>query len=127
MIIGVGHDLVSTLRFARVAARFGQRFLDRIFIDDEQRYCRELANPTRHFAARFAAKEAFYKALSRGVPLRLGFRDVGVSHVRGASLKLWLSPVAAALAHDAGVVHTHLSLSHDGDYAAAMVVLEGAP
>jgi holo-[acyl-carrier protein] synthase len=129
VILGIGHDIVHIPRFASVLDKWGQRFLDRLFTAEEQRYCLAMHEPARHFAARFAAKEAFYKALSRGRQFSLGFLEAWVSHVVGVELRLVLSPKALTLAQQAGVgIGTvHLSLSHDGDYASAFVVLESAP
>lgn len=125
MIIGIGHDLVHVPRVARLLARWDRRFLDRVFSPAEQAYCRRFVDPAPSFAARFAAKEAFYKALSRGKPLGLWFRDAEVVHDVGKALGLLLSERAAELAREAGVVQSHLSLTHDGDHASAFVVLEG--
>lgn len=124
MILGIGHDLVHVPRFEAVLTKWGQRFLDRLFTSEEQRYCRDMHRPARHLAARFAAKEAFYKALSRGRQFPLGFLEAWVSHAPGVALQLELSPKARELADAQGVVATHLSLSHDGDYASAVVILE---
>ena len=126
MILGIGHDIVYVPRFEGVLDKWGQRFLDRLFTAEEQTYCRAMHKPARHYAARFAAKEAFYKALSRGRQFPLGFLEAWVSHTVGKDLRLVLSPKALTLAEAAGVIGVHLSLSHDGDYASAFVVLESA-
>ena len=125
MIVGVGHDVVHIPRIAQVLQRWEQSYLDRIFSAEEQAYCRGFVDPSPHFAARFAAKEAFFKALSRGRPLRLGFQDAAVIHRRNQTLELTLSEQAQALVREAGVTGIQLSLSHDGEYASAFVVLEG--
>ena len=126
MILGVGHDLVHVPRLARLLQRWDQRFLDRVFSPAEQAYCRKFHDPAPSFAARFAAKEAFYKALSCGRSLPLWFRDAEVVHEVGAALRLEISPRAKELADTAGVRYMHLSLTHDGEYASAIVVLESA-
>jgi len=78
-------------------------------------------DPAPHLAVRFAAKEAFYKALSRGRPMGIWFRDAEV--VRGEdSIMLALSRRAEALVE--GDTRIHLSLTHDGEYASAVVILE---
>jgi len=127
LIVGIGHDLVFIPRITEMLERWDQRFLDRIFSPGEQRYCAQFIAQVqpRHFAARFAAKEAFYKALSRGRTLGIWFRDMEVVHETGLSLRLGLSSKAQGAADTAGVEKVHLSLTHDGDYAGAFVVLEG--
>jgi len=124
VILGIGHDIVHVPRFQAALDKWGQRFLDRLFTGEEQSYCRSMHSPARHYAARFAAKEAFYKALSRGKQLPLGFLEAWVSRSAHGELQLVLSPKSLTLAQAAGVVALHLSLSHDGEYASAFVVLE---
>lgn len=124
MIVGIGQDIVHVPRIARLLRRWDQRFVDRVFSPGEQVYCRRFRDPAPHLAARFAAKEAFYKALSSGRALPLWFRDAEVVHRHGQVLKLELSLRARELARQAGVSRSHVSLSHDGDYATACVVLE---
>jgi holo-[acyl-carrier protein] synthase len=125
LIVGIGHDLVHVPRLARLLQRWDQRFLDRVFSAAEQRYCRRYHDPAPSFAARFAAKEAFYKAVSSGRSLPLWFRDAEVVHDVGAVLRLELSDRARRLCDEVGVARIHLSLTHDGEYASAFVVLEG--
>lgn len=125
MILGIGHDLVFVPRIARLLEKWDQRFLRRIFSPGEQEYCQRFRHPAAHFAARFAAKEAFYKSLSHGRPLKLWFRDAEVVHQVNQELRLQLSPRAEEMAKQAGVTAVHLSLTHDGEYAAAYVVIEG--
>lgn len=125
MVLGIGHDLVHVPRMARVIARWDDAFLDKVFSRSEQAYCSRFADSAPHFAARFAAKEALYKALSRGRALGLGFGDVEVRRV-GPAPVLALSSRAQELLEQAHVVATHLSLSHEHEYASAFVILEGA-
>ena len=123
MVLGIGCDLVRVPRIEAALARWQKRFRDRVFTDGEQRYCDRLAAPARHYAARFAAKEAFYKAIARGRDLPLTFVDAeGVAG--DGELSLRLSPHAAGIARAEGVAGVHLSLSHDGDYALGFVILE---
>lgn len=124
MIVGIGHDLVHVPRLARLLQRWDQRFLDRVFSPGEQEYCRRFHDPAPSYAARFAAKEAFYKALAGGRSLPLWFRDAEVVHEVGAALRLELSERAKTIAAESGVRKVHLSLTHDGEYASAVVVLE---
>ena len=115
----VGIDLVSISRMEAAIYRWGDRFLERVFTGDEVAYCRRKPRPARSLAARFAAKEAFFKAVAargaRGVPLReieVVIDDSGAPALRAHG--------KAALA--LGKRKAALSISHDRDYAVAVVM-----
>src|ERR1700730_17150645 len=78
MILGVGSDLVDIRRIGAGIARFGDRFIDRIFTEAERRRCERRANPGPSYARRFAAKEAAAKALGTGFRSGVFWRDLGV-------------------------------------------------
>ena len=118
MSLRVGVDLVQTSRIAESIATFGDRFLQRVFTDDEIAYASsspELA-PMR-FAARFAAKEAAKKALGLADD-GVGWRDIEVRRAPSGAVELALHGKAATIDTDGLAV----SLSHEGDYATAVVV-----
>jgi len=122
MIIGVGIDLVRTERIAPWMDREGM--VERFFHPDEIEYAKARgAEGAASLAARFAAKEAFGKAMGSGLTgLRL--RDICVrSDVRGAPY-ITLEGAAAAVLSERGGGVIHCSLSHEGDYAVAFVVIE---
>jgi holo-[acyl-carrier protein] synthase len=126
VIYGIGVDLVRVDRLARVLARYGERFLKRVFTDREIAYCQGRAKQgVYQFAQRFAAKEAFSKAL--GVGLREGgirWREVEVlPDSRGKPL-IQVTGRAEQLCKEMGLRGLHLSLTDEGNYAVAMVVLE---
>ena len=121
MTLRVGVDLVQTSRIAESIASFGDRFVRRVFTDDEIAYATaapELA-PMR-FAARFAAKEAAKKALGIA-DAGIGWRDLEVRRAASGDVTLALHGAAAA-AVASRVDALALSLSHEGDYATAVVV-----
>jgi len=78
MILGIGSDLCDIRRIERTIARFGDRFLNRVFTAEERRKAFSRANPARTFAKRFAAKEATTKALGTGFRAGVYFQDIGV-------------------------------------------------
>jgi holo-[acyl-carrier protein] synthase len=78
MILGVGSDLIDIRRIEAAIARFGDRFIDRIFTEAERRRCDRRANPGPSYARRFAAKEAAAKALGTGFRSGVFWRDLGV-------------------------------------------------
>ncbi len=122
MIAGIGLDLVDVARLGRILeSPAAERFLARVYTEGERAYCSPRRDRALHLAARFAAKEAASKAL--GVPAGIRFLDVEVVR-EGAAPGLALRGVAAEAARAAGVSRVHLSLSHDGGVAAAVVVLE---
>jgi holo-[acyl-carrier protein] synthase len=126
VIYGIGVDLVRVDRLARVLARYGERFLKRVFTDREIAYCQGRAKQgVYQFAQRFAAKEAFSKAL--GVGLREGgirWREVEVlPDSRGKPL-IQVTGRAEQLCKEMGLRGLHLSLTDEGNHAIAMVVLE---
>ena len=78
MITGIGIDLVENARIRESLQRFGDRFLSRIYTEEERDYCKKCARPEIHFAARFAAKEAAFKALGTGWSAGVKWKDVEV-------------------------------------------------
>src|SRR6059058_3337064 len=82
-INGIGVDLVNIPRMRDVIDRWRDRFLSRVFTEDEIAYCRARKDPVPHFAARFAAKEAGLKALGTGLRLGISWRELEVKRERG--------------------------------------------
>lgn len=78
MIFGIGIDTIEVPRIARSIATYGDQFVKRIYCEEEIRYCASRPHAAEHFAARFAAKEAFAKALGTGVRRGFTWRDVCV-------------------------------------------------
>ena len=124
VIVGIGIDLVSVSRIGAVLERRGERARARFFTPAEAARCGASRSPAESFAARFAAKEAFYKALGTGVGGAGGWTEVEVVSAPSGAPGLRLSGRAARAAAERGVARVHLSLTHSGDTAAAVVVLE---
>lgn len=123
MIHGVGVDLVNIKRLMESAEKSGRRFLERIFTENELSYCQKRRNPYPSLAARFAAKEALIKALQ--TTASVSFKDIGVSVSAEGKPRIEAGPKLAIILEEKGILRTHLSLSHEKDYAVACVVLEG--
>jgi holo-[acyl-carrier protein] synthase len=121
-ILGTGVDLQRIADLERAVSRHGERFLGRVFTAEEVAYCWSRARSHQSLAVRFAAKEAFRKAVGAAPGIR--WRDIEVSRAEGAPT-LCLHGAARGVAEALGVHRIHLSLSHSGDYAIATVVLEG--
>lgn len=124
---GIGVDLAQIARLRRAVERWDDRFLRRVFTDAEIAYCRRRRDPIPHFAARFAAKEAALKALGTGLAMGVRWRELEVRREPGEAPTLVLSGRCGTLARAKGVGHALLSLTHDGDYALAQVMLVAAP
>jgi holo-[acyl-carrier protein] synthase len=124
MIVGTGIDIAEVPRIEASIARFGERFLRRVFTEGEIHYCESKANRIERFAARFAAKEAAMKALGTGWNHGVAWRDVEVQQQPGGRPTIAFHGKAAEFAAKLGGVHVALSLSHTDEYAIAQVILE---
>jgi holo-[acyl-carrier protein] synthase len=124
-IIGIGIDLVDCARIENSIERFGDRFLKRVFTDGEIAYSRSMKFPARHFAARFAAKEALSKAFGTGIGKSMGWRDLDVQKKESGEPFVVLSGGAEKMANQRGVTRVWISLSHTEQIGMATIVLEG--
>jgi holo-[acyl-carrier protein] synthase len=124
MIVGSGIDITEVPRIAASIARFGERFLYRIFTEGEIRYCDLKANRVERYAARFAAKEAAMKAIGTGWNHGVTWRDVEVSRMPGGRPTITFHGKAAEFAARLRVKHIALSLTHTAEHAIAQVILE---
>ncbi len=129
MICGIGMDLADIDRIARLLGRHPERARTRLFTEGERTYCDRRGAPARHFAARFAAKEAAFKALSGSEEARhIHWREIEVTNspLDGRPV-LQFHGAAAKRAQELGVILIHVTLTHSEQVAAAVVVLERAP
>jgi holo-[acyl-carrier protein] synthase len=124
MILGLGIDLVAVERFDPDRWGAGQHVLEEIFTDGELAYCRSMRRPDEFFAVRFAAKEAYFKALGTGKVGAISWRDVEVVRDEKGRPALAVSGEARRVSDGIGVRRIHVSLTHTDDAAAAVVVLE---
>jgi holo-[acyl-carrier protein] synthase len=124
MIFGIGTDIVAIGRFQRFLDEHNTALLVRIFTDQERAFCSARKNCAASYSARFAAKEAFLKALGTGLRDGISWHDIEVANDRLGKPELILSGRAIELFMEQGLCSAFLSLSHDGDNAVAMVVLE---
>ncbi len=122
MIIGIGSDLVVVSRIADSITNYGERFLQRLYTETEREYCASFTGTEAlHYAARFAFKEAFSKAIGTGITRGFQFKECGMKNLPSGQ------PVAdlRGLMHERwGAYRIHISLSHTDEHAMAVVVIE---
>ena len=124
MIYGLGTDIVDIKRIEGTLARFGQRFVHRILAPSERARFARVPQPANHLAKRFAAKEAFAKAIGSGIHSPFRWHAVAVGRdARGKPLLVPDEAMSAWL-EEKGVLSSHVSLSDDAGMATATVILE---
>ena len=121
MVQGVGVDIVEVSRIRKSFETYGKLFSEKIFTRQEIAYCSEKPNPYQHYAARFAAKEAFSKATGNGWDSDFSWQEVEVINERSGRPVLRLS---GSSLKNFGRKKIFLSLSHSGEYVVAVVVVE---
>jgi holo-[acyl-carrier protein] synthase len=131
MIIGIGADLANIDRIAETLARFGTRFVQRVFTEAEQARSERRVERAASYAKRFAAKEACAKALGTGMRMGTAWREIGVVNLPSGRPTLHLTGGAAARlteitppGHRAVI---HLTITDDKPFAQAFVVIEAVP
>ncbi len=121
MILGVGIDIVNIQRFKRAIERWGDRFLNRIFTDGELGYYSDRERMGEFLAGRFAAKEAFIKAI--GGRYGLSLSDIEI--LRASDGRPILRFDSSRLDVKFGGIRAYTSIAHDGDHAIASCIIEG--
>ena len=124
MIYGIGVDLVNIKRIERAIQRWGYRFVGKVFTPDEAEICNSRPFPPSAFALRFAAKEAFSKAIGLGMWKGIMWKDIEVFAYKGGRPALRLYGTSHKIFREMGLTGIHLSLSDEKEYAVATVVLE---
>jgi len=124
MIVGTGIDIVNIDRIERLMTRWGSLFLARVFTDKEIRWCQQKARPPECFAGRFAAKEAFLKAVGWGLRNGIQWTDIEVENDSMGKPLFSLYRKAKEVCETLHIQNIFLTLSHDRPYAVAHVLLE---
>jgi len=124
MIVGIGIDLVETARIKEGIDQHGDRFIRRLYTPGEIEYCEKFKNRAERYAARFAAKEAAFKALGTGWREGVRWLDVEVTNQPNGKPELLLHGRAEELARSLGVRRRSISISHADQYAVVQVVFE---
>jgi holo-[acyl-carrier protein] synthase len=124
MIYGIGTDLIEIKRVERVLERFGERFARRILCEPELKRFRAHKQPVAYLAKRFAAKEAFTKALGTGIHAPANWHGVWVVNLKSGKPQLEFSEDLKMLLEQRDIRRSHLSLTDEKEMAAATVILE---
>lgn len=124
MIYGIGTDIVEVARIEAAIAQFGDDMAQRILAKSEWESYHASSIKARFLAKRFAAKEAFSKALGTGLRAPATFQNIAVTHDALGKPMLVLSSDLTAFMHQKNIQHTHISISDEKNLAAAFVVLE---
>ncbi len=123
LLLGLGADLIDVGRIAGVLERQGDRFLNRVFTDEERTYCFGMKYPHKHLAARFAAKEAVSKAFTTGIGAELGWKSISVYHGERHEPLVRLDEKGQALLKQVGGTAIMLTLSHTDTAAMAVAAI----
>ena len=124
MIVGTGVDIAETSRIEQGLERHGERFTKRLFTPAEIAYCERFKNRAERYAARFAAKEAAFKALGTGWREGIRWLDVEVTHQPSGKPELVLTGRAEEVARQLRVTRMAVSISHSDRYVVAQVIFE---
>lgn len=126
MIRGLGIDIVAIQRIAHMVERYQDHFLMRVFTPAEIAFCREKTAPEIHYAGRWAAKEAFYKALPVVMQPRATWKSIEIIPEQGSGkpvIAVCSQEIAASFV-EGGIKMTHLSISHERQMCTAVVIIE---
>ena len=125
MIIGIGVDHIEISRIKKTILRQKEKFLNKVFTEEEIEYCESRKNKYQHYAARFAAKEAVYKALNQTGTEGIGWKDIEVVNKTSGKPEIFLHNKTLRLSKKLKVSKIDLSISHSKDLVVCMVIIEG--
>lgn len=124
-VIGIGTDIVETLRIAQMIERHGELFINRVYTTHEIGYCSARKASTQHYAGRWAAKEAVLKALGTGWARGIRWRDIEVQNELGGKPLIHLEGGALEVSQRLGIDEILISISHCRSHATAYALAVG--
>jgi len=122
VILGLGTDIIEVVRIGEMIERHGELFLQRVYTEQEIRYCQRKKGAMQHYAGRWAAKEAVMKTLGTGFSKGVGFKDIEVCSLRSGAPYIELHGGARAVAEKLGIDQVLISISHCRAYATATAI-----
>ncbi|MFO0903784.1 MAG: holo-ACP synthase [Pirellulales bacterium] len=126
-VVGIGTDIVESLRIAQMIERHQDLFLTRVYTTHEIQYCSARKAATQHYAGRWAAKEAVLKAIGTGWSQGIQWTDVEVRNNEGGAPRIVLAGVAAEIAKQMGIDEVLISISHCRTHATAFAIAVRTP
>ncbi|CCQ92004.1 Holo-(acyl-carrier-protein) synthase [Nitrospina gracilis 3/211] len=124
MIHGTGIDIIQISRIQKSLENHAERFEERVFTPREIEYCRSRPEPFKHYAARFAAKEAVLKSLGTGMAGGITWRDLEILNRESGQPALNITGKCLEICESLKLKDIHISMSHDNVYAIAQAVAE---
>jgi holo-[acyl-carrier protein] synthase len=124
MIYGIGTDIVETRRIKEIIDKHDNSFLEKVFTDFEIKEGMEKKKYVTYFAGRWAAKEALAKALGTGIGAECNWLDIEIRNKEGGRPVFLLKGTVRDSMNIKDIGSTHISISHEHEYATAVVVLE---
>jgi holo-[acyl-carrier protein] synthase len=124
MVYGIGIDIIKIDRFERSLERWGNRLRARVFTPQELSICYRKAHPAKHLALRFAAKEAFLKALGIGMFQGIAWKEIEIINDPQGRPLIGLTGEAGKICQEEGIKEIFVSISHETEYGVAHVLLE---
>ena len=122
MTLGIGTDLFEIKRM-KIRLEKQPSFVEGVFTDNEINYCNQFKNKAQKFASRYAAKEAFLKALGTGWRDGITFKDIEITNNNLGKPNIQLSGISKKIADKLGVTEIHLSISHTNELVIAFVTI----
>ena len=124
MIFGTGLDIIEIKRIKNSIEKYSPKFEHRVFTSNEISYCKSQSDPAKHYAARFAVKEAVSKCLGTGITGTLGFQDMEITHGDTGKPVLKMIGKGKKLFQKLKLKSIHITISHDSTYAIAHAIAE---
>lgn len=121
-VIGIGTDIIECPRIDEMLEKHGELFLERVYTEREQQYCRDRKAAGQHYAGRWAAKEAVLKALGTGWSRGIRWVDIEVVNEMGGRPRIELTGAAREIADQLGIREVLISISHCRSHATAYAV-----
>lgn len=123
MIVGIGMDIVEVERIRTGIERYGKRFIERIFTDNEIDYCNNKKTSYIHYAGRFAVKEAFSKAIGTGFNKGLTWQDIETINSLSGKPEIITKGKAKDMLKELGIENTFVTITHTKTICAAVVII----
>jgi len=124
MIYGIGIDIISIKRIKKIIRKHGEKFLNRIFTDNEIKESQKCKDPISYFGGRWAVKEAFSKSIGTGIGTKCSWKDIETLGTSSGAPCCYPKGSAKIIIDDSGVSKIIISISHERKHACAVVVLE---